>query len=70
MAHMRDTDPVSFAEAVAQDRGLRANGTNGTLRSLEYMHRSLMPLEEVDFDARTGGAQSSFLDQCGGVCGT
>lgn len=67
---MRDHDPASFAEAVRQDHALRARGTNGAMRHQEYMHRSCVPLSEVDFDARTGGAQSSFLDQCGGVCGT
>ncbi|MGH3860394.1 hypothetical protein [Actinokineospora sp.] len=52
---MRDTDPTSFADAVAFDHAIRvgyphatANGTD--LRGNFYLHESLRPLDEAPID--------------------
>lgn len=67
---MQLNDPASFADAVAADKALRKNGPARGMRSQEYMHRSCQPLGEIDFEARTGGPQIDFMDECSGTCGT
>ncbi|MEO0831626.1 MAG: hypothetical protein AAFY03_14345, partial [Pseudomonadota bacterium] len=72
-AHWRDmqrTDPASFSDAVQVDRARRAGGGARGLREAEFMHRTCRPLDQIDFEARTGGSQFSFLDECDGICGT
>ncbi len=66
---MRD-DPDAFEDAVAVDHALRARGPVNGMRAQEFMHRSCQPLDEVDFEARLGGQEITFLDECDGVCGT
>lgn len=64
---LRDQERESFDKAVEFDRALRASGKIGFLRNGEaYLHRSLKPLSEVNFD---DDAPSLFGDECGGVCG-
>lgn len=67
---MQSTDPGAFADAVAVDHALRARGEVRGMRSQEFMHRACRPLDQIDFEARTTGPQSDFLDECDGVCGT
>lgn len=67
---MQLEDPASFGDAIKVDRAMRSRGPIRGMRSLEFMHRSCQPLDEIDFSARTGGSQMSFLDECDGVCGT
>ena len=55
-------DAASWAQAVEVDRSLRANG--------EYLHRSLNPLEDVDFrNAEDFGQIDAFGNECEGLCG-
>jgi hypothetical protein len=72
---MKMNDPESFADAVLVDRAIR-NGvkdrTNGrpVSPSRWYLHRSCVPLEEVDFsNAEDMGQGSLFADECEGMCG-
>ncbi len=65
---MKNTDPVSFADAVEIDVMIR-NGVRGTTQKL-YLHRSLKPLSDVDFrTAEDAGQQSMFNNECEGMCG-
>jgi hypothetical protein len=60
----RDTkaDTESWAQAVKVDESLRAHD--------EFLHRSLKPLEEVDFrNAADFGQIDAFGDDCEGMCG-
>lgn len=68
---MRDNDPVSWADACDVDRMLRANGAVRGMRHVEYMHRSLKPLAEVDLStpAERGQIEFGFLQECDGMCG-
>lgn len=52
-----------WAETVAVDRELRANGKK------QYMHRSCKPLDEVDLSTPEDHGQMSFLSECEGMCG-
>jgi hypothetical protein len=59
---VRDRHPEQFAEAVKIDEEVREADEHGAL----YLHRSLVPLAEVDFDQPT---KPSTERQCGlGMC--
>ena len=71
---LRDEAPDDFAAAVEVDRSMRLGGFDQRapgrilLKGTPYLHRSLKPLDEVDFDAPTGPPTFDF-DGCGGGCG-
>lgn len=61
-------DPESWADAVEIDRMIRG-GVRGTKKAL-YLHRSLQPLEAVDFrNAEDAGQYRLFGEECEGMCG-
>jgi hypothetical protein len=67
--HLRDTDPSGWARAVEVDEALRRPGTvaNRSLEQAIYLHRSCLPLVEVDLG---GGNVSGRVAQgeCEGMC--
>jgi hypothetical protein len=71
--HMKETAPAEFAEAVEFDRIIRHGGGRGTLRGENYLHSSLLPLDEVDFSTAEERGQGSLFDgfanECEGMCG-
>lgn len=65
---MKLNDKDSWDQAVEVDRMIR-NGVRGTKQRL-YLHRSLLPLEEVDFrSAEDVGQVDMFSAECEGMCG-
>lgn len=71
---MRDSDPESFAGAVAVDAAIRdgVKDRNGKTRSPAkwFLHRSCKPLDQVDLrTAEQAGQLSMFNDECEGLCG-
>ena len=65
---MKIADPESFADAVSVDRAIR-NGVRGTENEL-FIHRSLKPLDEVDFrNLEDLGQLNMFGNECEGMCG-
>lgn len=81
--HLRDTEPDSFAEAVRIDHAIRDPQSAWAvgLQSALYLHRSCLPLDQVDIDSgaareeerlRKGKMQLDLfeLEDCGvGMCG-
>jgi hypothetical protein len=66
---MRANDPVSWAEAVAVDKALRSP-LYRRIVGTAYVHRSLVPLDEVDLStAEERGQMNMFNDECEGMCG-
>lgn len=64
---MKLYDPDSFAEAVAFDKAIRHNGLGG---KQQYLHRSCVPLDEVDFrNIEDMGQMNFFNNECAGMCG-
>lgn len=63
---MKNNDPESWEEAVKVDEAIR-DGFGKTDEKL-FVHRSLVPLAEVDFTSPEDN-QLSFLDECDGMCG-
>jgi|SRR5215467_689721 len=62
----RDNHPQEWEEAVRMDRELRegARGHHG----VEFMHRSCMPLDDVDLEV-DDRQLDMFTNECDGVCG-
>lgn len=57
---------AEFAEAVEADRAIRNSRRKGEL----YLHRSCLPLDEVDFStAEELGQLNLFINECEGMCG-
>lgn len=46
---LRDGDPAEWAEVVEFDRAIRDGGPRGLLIGKNYLHRSCLPIDEVDF---------------------
>lgn len=66
---MKLNDQESWNQAVSIDRMIRG-GVRGTTQKL-YLHRSLIPLEDVDFRnaADHGQMEWGFQEECDGMCG-
>jgi hypothetical protein len=69
---MKANDPVSFADAVAIDKTIRA-GMPGPKRpkgDAWFVHRDRVPLDEVDLStAEDRGQINMFNNECEGMCG-
>lgn len=66
---MKLNDPVSFADAVDFDKSVRTGGSDKVKHDM-YLHRSLKPLDEVDFrNLEDMGQINMFNDECEGMCG-
>lgn len=74
--HLRDNAPEDFAEAIRVDHEMRAvhaermaSGAT-SLTGTPFVHRSLLPLDEVDFRTEEDRGQGSlFGEECEGLCG-
>ena len=65
---MKMNDEASWLDAVEIDKVIR-NGLRGTKERL-YLHRSLKPLDEIDFrNLEDMGQMNFFNEDCEGMCG-
>jgi hypothetical protein len=65
---MRDYAPDEWHEACRVDKVLRNGGHK--MKYAQFMHRSLMPLAEVDLSGpRDWGQMDLFNNDCEGMCG-
>lgn len=64
-AQWRSLAPPELADAAEVDATIRRGVTQGEL----YLHRSLVPLDQVDFQPDQGGPDP-FGNECEGLCGT
>tara|TARA_R100000734_G_C3226830_1_gene36296 strand:+ start:72 stop:524 length:453 start_codon:yes stop_codon:yes gene_type:complete len=60
---MKYNEKESWNDAIDFDKKLRERNNN------EYLHRSCLPLDEIDFDNIEDKGQLSFLGECEGMCG-
>lgn len=70
--YLRNNQPEDFARAVELDAALRRPGAMGisNLKGDAFLHASLRPLGEVDFDNEEDKGQLSlFGNECEGMCG-
>lgn len=66
---LKTHDPEAFAVAVSWEKSLQAmfakvNGFRGEV----YLHRELVPLDQVDFE-KASPQMDMFADECEGMCG-
>lgn len=68
---LRDEEPEAFAEAVAFEKKLQAvKAQTDNMRAVPYLHRSLVPLDQVDLSTlEDAGQMSLFGNECTGMCG-
>jgi len=71
---LKDNDPEGWAEAVRVDEairtGLRDAARKTPLQGQMFVHRSLVPLAEVDLSsAEERGQPNLFNNECEGMCG-
>lgn len=66
-------NPEEWADVVAFDKMIRKVGPRGDLIGENYLHRSLKPLDEVDFrtdeELGQGDIFDGFAMECEGMCG-
>ena len=68
-AEMKKNDPTSFQEAVNVDWALRSvPQCRGSLSGTAYLHKSMIPLSEVDLE-ETPTATEAMQQECEGLCG-
>lgn len=58
-----------WQDAVEIDHAIRANGPLRGMNQLQYMHRSCIPLSDVDFSQWEKQLDFGFLEECEGMCG-
>jgi len=64
--HMKENNPDEFQFAVNFDLKIRTTSSNGVKN---YLHSSLKPLGEIDFNQYKDPQYKLFDDECSGICG-
>jgi hypothetical protein len=60
-------DPKGWRQAIEVDRAIRTGLPK--VRGQAYLHRSLLPIDQVHFQPRSPQRQSGFDNECEGMCG-
>jgi hypothetical protein len=63
---LKDEEPEQFQKAVEYEKKLQ-NQTRSILEGMPFLHNSLKPLDEVDFNS--GKRIDLFNNECEGMCG-
>lgn len=68
---LKEHEPEEFAAAVTFEKELQASAKRSeTFRTTPFLHRSLIPLDQVDFStAEERGQLNMFINECEGMCG-
>jgi hypothetical protein len=68
---LKAEEPEAFAAAVAYERRMHAvDAMRTTRRGTPFLHRSLQPLDEVDFSTDIERGQGALWgEECEGLCG-
>lgn len=69
---LKTTEPEAFAAAVDFEKRLQEiKAAADNFKSKPFLHRSLVPLDEVDFrtDYEKGQGLLGFMNECEGMCG-
>lgn len=64
---LRDNEPALFQAAIEMDKKIRVNRMRG-MRGEQYLHDSLVPLDQVDFEVDRD-QPDLFGNECEGMCG-
>lgn len=66
---LKQNSPEEWSDVVEVDKALRSNGPLRGMKQEQYMHRSCIPLENVDFRQWEHQTDFGFLEECEGMCG-
>lgn len=70
---LRNEEPEAFQQAVQFDKEIRKayKDNDPTMKMEVYLHKSCLPLSEVDFDndEDKGQLNFNFINECEGMCG-
>lgn len=68
---LKEYEPDAFAEAVRVEKELqRTKAMTDNMRSIPWLHRSCVPLEQVDLSTEEDAGQlDMFGNECEGLCG-
>ena len=68
---LQTSEPQEFQRAVQFERDVQAaKAASGNMQAVPYLHRSCVPLDEIDFRTDVElGQQLLWDDECEGVCG-
>lgn len=68
---LKEHEPEAFAEAVRVEKELqRTKAETDNMRSIPWLHRSCVPLEDVDLSTEEDAGQlDMFGNECEGLCG-
>ena len=64
---LKDNSPEEFAEAVELDKKIR---NTRKFEKQRFMHRSLLPLDQIDFKLLPKTKRNDFNNECSGMCNT
>lgn len=67
-ANMKKSNPQDFAKAVEFDNAIRDKTVEG-MGKQSFIHRSLVPLQDANFDAADPNQVDLFNNECEGMCG-
>ena len=63
-------EPEGFADAVEVDQAIRNGVVGMKAGNKAFLHRSMIPLEEIDFrNSEDHGQLDFFNNECEGMCG-
>lgn len=73
-SRLKREEPMEFQKAVEFEyrlQGLHGSftGSKGKIRSIPYLHRSMKPLNQVQFDDDPTQGAFHFINECEGMCG-
>ncbi len=70
---LKTNEPAAFADAVAFEKSLqdlhRNHTGGGKIKSVPYLHDSMVPLGDIDFSEDTKQGHLKFHNECEGMCG-
>lgn len=66
-AALKNTDPDAFADAVQMDKAIRNGYVNSSAQL--FVHKTRLPLDEIDFRTAEEAGQRDFINECEGMCG-
>jgi hypothetical protein len=67
---LRDFEPGEFARAIRFEKDFQASTARTPMRGVPFLHRSMKPLDQVDFSTEEERGQlNMFNNECEGMCG-
>ena len=68
-AEMKRNEPEEFQDAVEFEREMRRLGGLRKMEGKVYLHRSCIPLDQIDFESQMDLFYDGFINECEGMCG-